>query len=50
VGVKVAPITVRSTARIMGKMRLCLLTLGPGAVGTLHLEKNANLPATACSL
>jgi hypothetical protein len=50
VGVKVAPITVRSTARIMGKMRLCLLTLDPGAVGTLHLEKNANLPATACSL
>jgi Flp pilus assembly protein TadG len=50
VGVRVAPITARSTATIMGKMRLCLLTLDPSAVGTLHLEKNANLSATSCSL
>ncbi len=50
VGMRVAPITARSTATIMGKMRLCLLTLDPAAVGTLHLEKNANLSATACSL
>jgi Flp pilus assembly protein TadG len=50
VGLKTSPITVRSTARIMGKMRLCLLTLDPGAVGTLHLETNANLSATSCSL
>ena len=50
VGVRVAPITARSTATIMGKMRLCLLTLDPAAVGTLHLERNANLSATSCSL
>lgn len=50
VGIKVVPITVRSTVTIMGKMRLCLLTLDPAATGTLHLEKNANLSATACSL
>ena len=50
VGLKVVPITVRSTATIMGKMRLCLLTLDPAAVGSLHLEKNANLSATSCSL
>ena len=50
VGIKVVPITVRSTVTIMGKMRLCLLTLDPAATGSLHLEKNANLSATACSL
>ena len=50
VGMKTAAITVRSTARIVGKMRLCLLTLDPAAKGSLHLEKNANLSATACSL
>ena len=50
VGMKVAPITARSTATITGKMRLCLLTLDPAAKGSLHLEKNANLSATACSL
>jgi Flp pilus assembly protein TadG len=50
VGMKVVPITVRSTATIVGKMRLCLLTLDPAAVGTLHLEANANLSATSCSL
>lgn len=50
VGIKVVPITVRSTVTIMGKMRLCLLTLDPAAKGSLHLEKNANLSATACSL
>ncbi|WP_044155591.1 hypothetical protein, partial [Escherichia coli] len=33
-----------------GKMRLCLLTLDPAATGSLHLEKNANLSATSCSL
>lgn len=50
VGLKSVPIAVRSTVRIMGKMRLCLLTLDPAAKGSLHLEKNANLSATACSL
>jgi hypothetical protein len=50
VGIKILPITVRSTVTIMGKMRLCLLTLDPAAKGSLHLEKNANLSATACSL
>jgi Flp pilus assembly protein TadG len=50
VGIKIVPITVRSTVTIMGKMRLCLLTLDPAAKGSLHLEKNANLSATACSL
>ena len=50
VGVKVVPITARSTATVMGKMRLCLLTLDPAATGSLHLEKNANLSATSCSL
>jgi hypothetical protein len=50
VGMKVAPITARSTATIMGKMRLCLLTLDPAAKGSLHLEKYANLSATSCSL
>jgi hypothetical protein len=41
---------MRSTVTIMGKMRLCLLTLDPAAKGSGHLEKNANLSATACSL
>jgi hypothetical protein len=47
VEIKIVPITARSTVTIMGKMRLCLHTLDPTAKGSLHLEKNANLSATA---
>jgi hypothetical protein len=48
-------ITVDETVRrafggIVGKMRLCLLTLGPAAPGAFQLEKNAESTAQDCSL
>lgn len=50
IGVPTARVAVRSKANIVGRMRLCLLTLDPLASGAFLLEKNAEVTAQACSL
>ena len=43
-------IAVRSTAKLSGTTRLCLLALDPLAPGAFHMESSAQLTATDCSL
>ena len=43
-------ISVRSTAKLAGTTRLCLLALDPVAQGAFHLETSARVTATDCSL
>ena len=43
-------IAVRSTAKLTGTTRLCLLALDPLAEGAFHLESAARVTATDCSL
>ncbi|MGX9980210.1 TadE/TadG family type IV pilus assembly protein [Methylobacterium fujisawaense] len=50
VGVPTVKVAVRSKARVVGKMRLCLLTLDPLADGAFELEKSAEVTAQDCSL
>lgn len=50
VGVPAVKVSVRSTVRVVGKMRLCLLTLDPLAAGAFELEKSAEVTAQDCSL
>jgi hypothetical protein len=50
VGVSTVRVAVRSKANIVGKMRLCLLTLDPSAPGAFDLEKSAEVTAQDCSL
>ncbi len=44
IGVPTARVAVRSKANIVGRMRLCLLTLDPLASGAFLLEKNPRSP------
>ena len=50
VGVPMVKVAVRSKARVVGKMRLCLLTLDPLADGAFELVKSAEVTAQDCSL
>ena len=50
IGVPNVKVAVRSKANIVGRMRLCLLTLDPLASGAFLLEKSAEVTAQACSL
>lgn len=43
-------IAVRSTAKLAGTTRLCLLALDPNAQGAFHLESAARITASDCSL
>lgn len=43
-------IAVRSTAKLSGTTRLCLLALDPLAPGAFHLESAARITASDCSL
>lgn len=49
-GVPSVEIVVRSTAKLTGTTRLCLLALDPAAPGTFHLESAARITASDCSL
>lgn len=44
--------TVAAQAKVtlVGKMRLCMLTLDPDSAGAFNLQKNAQVTATNCSL
>jgi Flp pilus assembly protein TadG len=50
VGMSTVKLAVRSKASVVGKMRLCLLTLDPLAAGAFQLEKSAEVTAVDCSL
>ncbi len=50
IGVRSAHIELQSKANVVGKMRLCMLTLDPTAPGAFNLQKNAQVTATGCSL
>ena len=43
-------ISVRSTAKLTGTTRLCLLALDPLSAGAFHLESAARITASDCSL
>ncbi|WP_430913420.1 TadE/TadG family type IV pilus assembly protein [Methylobacterium sp. sgz302541] len=49
-GIPTAKVAVKARANVVGKMRLCMLTLDPLAPGTFNLEKNAQVTALSCSL
>ncbi|GGH24661.1 hypothetical protein GCM10007036_31220 [Alsobacter metallidurans] len=43
-------IAVKSTARLMGARKLCVMTLDPSAKSATKLDKNARLTAEGCSV
>ncbi|MCJ2110244.1 pilus assembly protein TadG-related protein [Methylobacterium sp. E-025] len=50
VGMPAASLTVKAQASVVGRMRLCMLTLDPFAAGSFNLQKNAQVTAYGCSL
>ncbi len=50
VGMRTMAISARAEARIVGKMRLCMLALDPATVGAFALERNAQVTAYDCAL
>ena len=50
VGVSVVTVAAQAKVSIVGKMRLCMLTLDPSAPGAFNLQKNAQVTALGCSL
>lgn len=50
IGVKQSVIRVNARANLVGKMRLCMLTLDPLAAGSLSLQSDARVTAENCSL
>ncbi|WP_286964707.1 MULTISPECIES: TadE/TadG family type IV pilus assembly protein [Methylobacterium] len=50
IGVRSAYIALQSKANVVGKMRLCMLTLDPAAPATFDLENGAQVTASDCSL
>jgi len=50
IGVRSAHIALKSKVDVVGKMRLCMLTLDPMAPGVFDLENGARVTASDCSL
>lgn len=50
IGVRSAHIALQSKVNVVGKMRLCMLTLDPAAPATFDLENGARVTASDCSL
>jgi Flp pilus assembly protein TadG len=50
IGVRSATVSVQAKASVVGKLRLCMLTLDPMAPGAFNLQKNAQVTANGCSL
>ncbi|MGH1589184.1 hypothetical protein ACRBEV_13485 [Methylobacterium phyllosphaerae] len=50
VGMRSATVSVQAKASVVGKMRLCMLTLDPAAPGAFNLQKYAQVTANGCSL
>lgn len=49
-GIRAQTVSVQAKASVVGKMRLCMLTLDPMAPGAFNLQKNAQVTANGCSL
>ncbi len=50
VGFGTQTIAAQARVNVVGKMRLCMLTLDPSAMGAFNLQKSAQVTANACSL
>lgn len=50
IGMGTQTVAAQAKVSIVGKMRLCMLTLDPGAPGAFNLQKNAQVTAQGCSL
>lgn len=50
VGLRAMTVAAQSRVKVVGKMRLCLLTLDPAAPGAFNLQKKAEVTADGCSL
>lgn len=50
IGLSNQTVAAQAKVTIVGKMRLCMLTLDPSAPGAFNLQKNAQVTATSCSL
>jgi hypothetical protein len=49
-GIAARTVAAQARVNVVGKMRLCMLTLDAGASGAFNLQKNAQVTATNCSL
>lgn len=49
-GIGARTVSVQAKASVVGKMRLCMLTLDPAAPGAFNLQKSAQVTANGCSL
>ena len=49
-GIKAQTVSAQAKVSVVGKMRLCMLTLDPGAPGAFSLQKLAQVTANGCSL
>ncbi|GJD80497.1 Tad domain-containing protein [Methylobacterium gregans] len=50
IGLGTQTIAAQARVNVVGRMRLCMLTLDPSAMGAFNLQKNAQVTANACSL
>ncbi|WP_331295087.1 Tad domain-containing protein [Methylobacterium hispanicum] len=50
VGLRSATVSAEARVSVVGKMRLCMLTLDAGAPGAFYLKKEAQVTANNCSL
>lgn len=50
IGVRSVHIALQSQVNVVGKMRLCMLTLDPKAPGAFNLQKSAQVTAYGCAL
>ena len=50
VGMPAVKLAAKAQASVIGRMRLCMLTLDPFAAGAFNLQKNAQVSAYGCSL
>ena len=50
VGLRTTTIAAQARAGIVGRMRLCMLTLDPKAPGTFNVQKKAQVTADTCAL
>lgn len=50
VGLGATTVSAQARVNVVGRMRLCMLTLDASAPGAFNLQKNAQVTANACSL
>lgn len=50
IGMGSKTVSAQARVNVVGKMRLCMLTLDPTAPGAFNLQKNAQVTALGCSL